>query len=159
MFQLMTEGIIELEINGEKRTTVARPADTLLYVLRERLGLTGAKNACSNGDCDACTILVDGWPVKSCLMLAVEAVGHRITTIEGLKDVPMQKAFLDKFALQCGYCTPAFIINCHALVTLHPDADDGMIKEWLQSNLCRCTGYREIKEAVKSVLDGSVNNA
>jgi carbon-monoxide dehydrogenase small subunit len=85
-------------------------------------------------------------------MLAVEAAGHKIITIEGLRDTPVQKAFLDKSALQCGYCTPGFILNSHALVTLHPEADEGMIKEWLQSNLCRCTGYQEIRESVKSVL-------
>lgn len=152
MFQVLTKSLIELEVNGEMKSIVVRPADTLLFALREQLGLTGAKDACGNGDCNACTVLVDGWPVKSCLMLAVEAVGHKITTIEGLKDVPIQKAFLDKFALQCGYCTPAFIINSHALVTIHPDANDEVIKEWLQSNLCRCTSYEEIKEAVKSVL-------
>lgn len=152
MFQVLSKSLIELEVNGEIKSIVVRPADTLLFALREQLGLTGTKDACGNGDCAACTVLVDGWPVKSCLMLAVEAVGHKITTIEGLKDIPIQKAFLDKFALQCGYCTPAFIINSHALVTIHPDANDEVIKEWLQSNLCRCTSYEEIKEAVKSVL-------
>lgn len=152
MFQVLNKTLIELDINGEKRIVAVRPADTLLDIIREELGLTGAKNSCGNGDCDTCTVLVDGWPVKSCLMLAVEAAGHKVTTIEGLKDVPVQKAFLDKFAFQCGYCTPGFVVNCHALVTLHPDANDEVIKEWLQSNLCRCTGYKEIKEAVKSVL-------
>ena len=153
MLQLLSKSIIELDVNGEKKSVAVRPADTLLYALREQLGLTGTKYACGNGDCDACTVLVNGWPVKSCLMLAVEAAGHKVTTIEGLKDVPIQKAFLDKFALQCGYCTPAFIVNCHALVTIHPDAGDEVIKEWLQSNLCRCTSYMEIEEAIKSVLN------
>lgn len=157
MFQMLAKSIIELDINGEKKNVAVRPADTILYALREQLGLTGTKKACGNGDCDACTVLVDGWPVKSCLMLAAEAVGHKITTIEGLKDVPIQKAFLDKFALQCGYCTPAFIVNCHALVTIHPDAGDEVVKEWLQSNLCRCTSYKEIKEAVKSVLNRQIS--
>jgi aerobic-type carbon monoxide dehydrogenase small subunit (CoxS/CutS family) len=152
MFQILTKTLIELDVNNEKKSAAVRPADTLLYVLREQLGLTGTKYGCGNGDCDACTVLVDGWPIKSCLMLAVEAAGHKITTIEGLKDVPVQKAFLDKFALQCGYCTPAFVVNCHALVTIHPDAGEEVIKEWLQSNLCRCTSYKEIKEAVESVL-------
>lgn len=120
--------------------------------LRGQLGLTGAKPGCENGDCGTCTVLVDGWPVKSCLMLAVEAIGHKITTIEGLKDTPIQKAFIEKWAFQCGYCTPGFIMNCYALSRIHPDASDEIIQEWLQSNLCRCTGYEEIKEAVKSVL-------
>lgn len=157
MFQMLEKSIIEFDINGEKKNVAVRPADTLLYALRDQLGLTGTKNSCENGDCDACTVLVDGWPVKSCLMLAVEAVGHKITTIEGLKDVPIQKAFLNKFALQCGYCTPAFIVNCHALVTIHPDAGDEVVKEWLQSNLCRCTSYKEIKEAVQSVLNKQIS--
>lgn len=89
-------------------------------------------------------------------MLAVEAAGHQVITIEGLKEVPMQKAFMDKFALQCGYCTPGFIVACHALVTLHPDANDVMINEWLQSSLCRCTGYQEIKEAINAVLSNGI---
>ncbi|BCJ86322.1 (2Fe-2S)-binding protein [Effusibacillus dendaii] len=143
---------VEMDVNGEKRNVVARSADTLLYVLREQLGLTGAKPGCLNGDCGACTVLVDGWPLKSCIMLAVEAPGHRITTVEGLKNTSIQQAFVEKNAFQCGYCTPGFIMNCFGLVTLHPDADDAVIEEWLQSNICRCTGYEEIKEAVKWVL-------
>jgi aerobic-type carbon monoxide dehydrogenase small subunit (CoxS/CutS family)/bacterioferritin (cytochrome b1) len=148
---------LEIEVNGELKSIAARPADTLLYVLRDLLGLTGAKPGCENGDCGACTVLVDGWPVKSCLMLAVEAIGHKITTIEGLKDTPIQKAFIEDRAFQCGYCTSGFIMNCYALSQIHPDAKDEVLQEWLQSNLCRCTGYEEIKKAVKSVLSG--NNA
>ncbi|MBW9144092.1 (2Fe-2S)-binding protein [Clostridium sp. CM028] len=143
---------IELNINGEKRKLVIRPADTLLRVLREQLGLTGAKAGCENGDCGTCTVLLDGLPVKSCIMLAVEAIGHKVTTIEGLKEEPIQKAFIDKWSFQCGYCTPGFIMNCYGLITIHPDADDETIEEWLQSNICRCTSYEEIREAVKSVL-------
>ena len=143
---------MEIDVNGEIKSIVTRPADTLLYVLREQLGLTGAKPGCENGDCGACTVLVDGWPVKSCLMLAVEAIGHKITTIEGLKDTRIQKAFIEKWAFQCGYCTSGFIMNCYALSRIHPNANDEVIQEWLQSNLCRCTGYEEIKEAVKSVF-------
>lgn len=152
MFQVLDKSLIELDINGEKKMAAARPADTLLYIIRTELNLIGTKASCENGDCGTCTVLVDGWPIKACMMLAVEAVGHKITTIEGLKFTPIQAAFLDKFAYQCGYCTPGFIVNCHGLVTMHPDADDNMIKEWLESNLCRCTGYEEIKTAVKSVL-------
>ncbi|MBC2581630.1 (2Fe-2S)-binding protein [Clostridium sp. DJ247] len=147
-------GIVELEldVNGEKRIVIIRPADTLLRVLREHLGLTGGKPSCENGDCGACTVLVDGLPMKSCIMLAVEAVGHKILTIEGLKDTPIQRAFIEKWAFQCGYCTSGFIMNCHGLIINHPDADDEIIEEWLQSNICRCTSYVEIREAVKSVL-------
>lgn len=126
--------------------------DTLLYTLRGNLGLTGAKPGCLNGDCGACTINIDGWPMKSCLMLTIEAVGKQITTIEGLKDTPIQKAFVEKFAFQCGYCTPGFIMNCHSLIEQHPDADEETVKEWMQSNICRCTSYVEIANAIHSVL-------
>ncbi|MCK9217922.1 MAG: (2Fe-2S)-binding protein [Firmicutes bacterium] len=153
MIEFHDKSIIELYVNGDLKTVAARPADTLLFILRESLGLTGTKNSCGNGDCNSCTVLLDGWPVKSCLMLAVEAVGHEITTIEGLQDVPMQKAFVEKSAIQCGYCTPGMIINSHALTTIYPDASDEIIEEWLESNICRCTGYKEICEAVKSVIN------
>lgn len=152
MLAVPVKTLIELQVNGETRTVVARPADTLLDVLREQLGLTGAKPGCKNGDCGACTVLMDGWPIKSCLTLAVEAVGHQVTTIEGLRDTPIQKAFLDKWAFQCGYCTSGFIMVCQALAQIHPDAGDEIIEEWLQSNLCRCTSYEEIRAAVKSVI-------
>lgn len=146
--------MVELNVNKEQKETVVRPADTLLNALREGLGLTGAKPGCLNGDCGACTVLVDGRPMKSCLMLAVEAAGKQVITIEGLTDTPIQRAFIDHGAFQCGYCTPGFIVNCHALIQTHPDASDEIIRDWLQSNICRCTGYREIKEAVTSVLRG-----
>ncbi|MEN6462910.1 MAG: (2Fe-2S)-binding protein [Syntrophomonas sp.] len=155
MYQIIAEGLVELKINGELRRVLVRPADTLLFALRERLGLTGAKPGCENGDCGACTVLVDGWPVKACLMLAAEAVGHEVTTIEGLNNVPIQKAFVEKFAFQCGYCTPGFIMNCQGLINIHPDANDEIIHEWLQSNICRCTSYQEITEAIKSVLQST----
>ncbi len=150
--KFLDTGTIELLVNGEKRSALVRPSDLLLDVLRDQLGLTGAKPSCKNGDCGACTVLVDGWPVKSCLMLAVEAIGHEIITIEGLQNAPLQQAFVDEFAFQCGYCTSGFIINCHALARIHPKADEAVIREWLQSNLCRCTGYEEISKAIHSVL-------
>lgn len=137
-----------LRINGQMRKAVVSPNDTLLYVLREKLGLTGAKPGCENGDCGACTVLMDGKPVKSCIILAVEAEGHELTTIEGLKDTPIQRAFVEEAAFQCGYCTPGFIMNAHAMLNTVPNADDDTIKEWLSSNICRCTGYEEIKRAV-----------
>ncbi len=152
MLAIPKKTLIDLQVNGETRTVVARPADTLLYVLREQLGLTGAKPGCKNGDCGACTVLMDGWPIKSCLTLAVEAIGHQVTTIEGLKDTPIQKAFLDKWAFQCGYCTSGFIMVCQSLAQIHPNAGDEIIEEWLQSNLCRCTSYEEIQAAVKLVI-------
>lgn len=153
MLQFAGKQLIELDVNGEQKTVVIEPANTLLHVLREQLNLLGAKSGCNNGDCGTCTVIIDGKPIKACLMLAVEAIGHKITTIEGLNSAaPIQNAFLDQFAYQCGYCTPGFIMNCHALISLHPDADDELIEEWLESNLCRCTGYEEIKQAIKYVL-------
>lgn len=152
MRSMLREGFLELDVNGEHRKVVARPADTLLHVLRERLGLTGAKPSCKNGDCGACTVLADGWPIKSCLMLAVEAEGHLITTVEGLKNTPIQKSFVDNFAFQCGYCTSGFLMNCHALAQIHPQASYATMREWLQSNLCRCTSYEEITQAMENVL-------
>lgn len=143
---------ISLQVNGEERQVMVRHADNLLYVLRERLGLTGAKPGCLNGDCGTCTVVVDGYPVKACLVLVMEMEGRTITTIEGLKDAPIQKAFVETFAFQCGYCTPGFIMNCHSLLNKVPHADDTTIKEWLESNICRCTGYQEIEQAIKSVL-------
>jgi carbon-monoxide dehydrogenase small subunit len=145
---------IELNVNDEVRNVTVRSADTLLTVLREQLGLTGAKPGCENGDCGACSILVNGVPFKSCIMLAIEATGQRVTTIECLQNSPMQRAFVANGAFQCGYCTSGFILNCHALVTHRPSATDKVIKEWLESNICRCTGYEEIEKAVKYVLSG-----
>lgn len=144
--------VIDLQVNGETRTATVRPSDVLLDVLREQFGLTGAKPGCKNGDCGACTVLMDGWPVKSCLVLAVEAVGHAVTTIEGLQNVPLQKAFVDCEAFQCGYCTSGFLMVCHSLMTQHPDARESVIEDWLQANLCRCTGYSEIRNALRTVM-------
>ncbi|MFB5675201.1 (2Fe-2S)-binding protein [Paenibacillus terreus] len=144
--------VLDLDVNGEMRTATIRSADLLLDTLRESFGLTGAKPGCRNGDCGTCTVLVDGLPMKSCLMLAVEAAGKKVTTIEGLHDTEVQKEFVEKFAFQCGYCTPGFIMNIHALARIHPDADQTTITDWLQSNICRCTGYEEIRKAVVSVL-------
>lgn len=141
---------IELTVNGEKRKIIVRPADTLLRVLRENLGLTGAKPSCENGDCGACTVLVNNKPIKSCMTLAVEVEGQEITTIEGLKDTEIQEAFMEEGGFQCGYCTPGFLMNAYALLEEHPEADDETAKEWLQSNLCRCTGYEGISKSIHS---------
>ncbi len=151
MLEIKGKNIIDINVNGTIKSVVVRPADTLLYVLREQLGLTGAKNSCENGDCGGCTVLVDDMPIKSCHMLAVEAIGHNITTIEGLKNEPIQNAFVEKFAIQCGFCTPGMIMNCYALTKKYPHATDEIIEEWMESNICRCTGYQEILEAIKSV--------
>lgn len=152
MLKISGKTIITLNINGETRQVSAKPSDTLLYTLRNELGLTGAKPGCENGDCGACTVLVDSWPVKSCLMLTVEAIEKEITTIEGLKNAPIQKAFVEKWGFQCGYCTSGFLMVCHGLARLHPEANEHVIEQWLQSNICRCTSYQEIKEAIETVL-------
>lgn len=143
---------VKFNVNGEIRETMIRPADTLLFVLRNNFGLTGSKPGCLNGDCGACTVIVDQTPYKSCIMLAVETLGKSITTIEGLRNAPIQQAFVDKFAFQCGYCTSGFIMNCHALLTEHPHPTPDVVKEWLESNICRCTSYKEIEEALYSVI-------
>lgn len=144
--------VIELNVNGSVCSVTARPCDTLLDVLRNECGLTGAKPGCKNGDCGACTVMLDGWPVKSCLVLAVEAVGHEILTVEGLQNAPIQQAFIDAAAFQCGYCTSGFLMVCHALHGIHPDADEYTVEEWLQSNICRCTSYAELRDAVERVF-------
>ncbi|MCR8631994.1 (2Fe-2S)-binding protein [Paenibacillus radicis (ex Xue et al. 2023)] len=143
---------VEFDVNGEKRTIRVRAADILLHILRDKLGLTGSKSGCENGDCGACTILVNRQPMKSCLMLTVEADGKQITTIEGLMNSPVQKAFVQNQAFQCGYCTPGFIVNCEGLWNVHPHADEETIRVWLESNICRCTSYEEIHHAVKDVF-------
>jgi len=149
---------LNLSVNGEQRSAVVRTSDLLLDALREDLGLTGAKPGCRNGDCGTCTVLVQGMPMKSCLMLAIEAVGQEIITIEGLQDSVVQEAFVRKNAFQCGYCTPGFIMNVYALTRTHPNADEATVREWLQSNICRCTSYEEIRAAVESVLKPSVRS-
>lgn len=154
---ILCEGktIITLNVNGDSHEVAVRPADLLLDVLREQLGLTGAKPGCKNGDCGACTVMVDGWPAKSCLMLAVEAQGHTIVTVEGLGgNAAVQKAFVQENSFQCGYCTSGFLMVCHAMLTQHPVIPDEIIvEEWLQSNLCRCTSYQEIRKAVHTTYD------
>lgn len=143
---------LRLTVNGAEREVFVQPSALLLHTLREQLGLTGAKAGCENGDCGACTVLVDGWPIKSCLMLTVEAVGKQILTVEGLQNAPIQKAFIEQFAFQCGYCTSGFLMVCHALKTMHPNPPDVVIDEWLESNVCRCTSYEEIGAAIRSIL-------
>ena len=143
-------GIVDLHlrVNGEDRRAAVRPGDTLLRVLREKLGLTGAKCGCENGDCGACTVLLDGKPVKSCMVLAVECEDAAVVTIEGLRDHPVQQAFAEENGFQCGFCTPGMILNAAALVAAHPEPDEAADREWMQSNLCRCTGYEGIRKSL-----------
>ena len=150
MFVLKEKTLVSLNVNGLIREALVRPGDILLDTLRNELALTGAKPGCLNGDCGACTVLVDGLPVKSCLMLTAEAVEKQITTVEGLCNTPIQKAFIERFAFQCGYCTSGFLMVCHALMTRHPVMPgESVVEEWLASNLCRCTSYQEIRSAVE----------
>ena len=147
--------VIKLQVNGDFHEVMVRPSDLLLDVLRQQLGLTGAKPGCINGDCGACTIVMNGWPAKSCLVLAVEAEGSDILTVEGLSGkTAIQKSFIEETAFQCGYCTSGFLMVCHALGVHHPVMpEEYILEEWLQSNLCRCTSYQEIRKAVKQMYD------
>ena len=142
--------MVTLTVNGDTHELLVRPSDILLDVLRGQLGLTGAKAGCKNGDCGTCTVLVDGLPTKSCLMLAVEAQGHPIMTVEGLGGIEaVQKSFVDANAFQCGYCTSGFLMVCQGLITQYPKMpEEHVVEEWLESNLCRCTSYQEIRSAV-----------
>ncbi len=133
---------IVLRVNGEAHAVTVRTGETLLRVLREKLGLTGTKNGCENGDCGA--------------ILAVEAEGWEIRTIEGLKNHPVQKAFVEHNGFQCGFCTSGQIMNAVALFETHPRLDEQRMRLWMESNLCRCTGYEGIRKALRSVVDSSV---
>lgn len=144
---------VALRINGELYEDDVEPRMLLVQLLRERLGLTGTHVGCVVGECGACSVLVDGALVKSCLMLAVQANGHEVTTVEGLaRDGvlhPIQEAFVTGFALQCGYCTPGFVMAAHALLSRNPNPTEEEIRKDLSSNLCMCTGYVQIVDAVK----------
>lgn len=153
MIEINDITIATLNVNGQDRRVMVKASDILLYTLRNELGLTGAKPGCENGDCGACTVLIDDIPIKSCLMLTLEAIGIKILTVEGLKDAPVQKAFIEEFGFQCGYCTSGFLMVIHSLSLNHPDADDLLIEEWMQSNICRCTSYQEIEHAIKAILN------
>lgn len=141
-----------LNVNGENRNLLVEPSEILLDTLRNQLGLTGAKPGCLNGDCGACTVLIDDWPIKSCLTLTLEVVNKKITTIEGLENADVQKAFIENWGFQCGYCTSGFLLVCHSLTKMKPNADDTILQDWLQSNICRCTSYSEIEDAIKTLL-------
>jgi len=146
-----------LVVNGKRREVLVRPADTLLEALREGLGLTGARRGCETSFCGACTVLLDGAAVHSCSVLALGAVGSEIVTIEGLAEGarlhPLQQAFVDHAALQCGYCTPGFIMSSLALLQASPRPTEAEIRTALAGNLCRCTGYVNIVEAVLAAAD------
>lgn len=148
----MSKHHVTTTINGEATEFLCEPQLTMLDVLRDELHLTGSKEGCSSGDCGACSITVDGRLVCSCLMLAVEAEGRKIETIEGMAKGdqlhPLQRQFLEQAALQCGFCTPGILIAAKALLDRNPDPNETEIRYWLAGNLCRCTGYDKIVRAV-----------
>lgn len=145
-----------LNVNGEDHSVTVGINETLLDVLRERLGFTGAKIGCNRGECGACTVLMDDDPVLSCLMLAVESEHRKIITIEGLADPEtgeldvIQQAFTENSGIQCGFCTPGMVLSAKSLLDRNPDPDEDEIKEAIQSNLCRCTGYTQIVESIRA---------
>src|SRR5258707_1033024 len=144
---------VELTVNGETRAVEVEPRMSLLDCLRERLLLTGAHAGCEHGVCGACTVLIDGAPARSCLMFAVQADGYAITTIEGVTPgpgelSPIQDAFCETHGMQCGYCTPAMILSAHALLAGNPTPTRAQIVDAISANLCRCTGYAQIVEAI-----------
>ena len=145
---------LALTVNGQRTELAVEPRQLLVYALREQLGLTGTNVGCDTSACGACTVLLDGESVKSCTVLAVQAAGHEITTIEGLahdgKPHPLQQAFREQHAVQCGYCTPGMIMAAASLLADNPDPSDDEIRSGLEGNLCRCTGYHNVVKAVRA---------
>ena len=144
---------VALRVNGEQREADVWPGESLLFALRERLGLPGSKNACEQGECGSCSVLLDGTLVCACLVLAVQADGHEVVTVEGLggnSPHRVQQAFVDAGAVQCGFCTPGLVVATVDLLARTPSPSDDEIREALSGNLCRCTGYQKILDAVRA---------
>ena len=145
---------VSLTVNGEARATEVWEGESLLFALRERLGLPGSKNACEQGECGSCSVLLDGKLVCACLVLAAQADGHNVVTVEGLAQEaqlhPVQQAFTETGAVQCGFCTPGLIVATDDLLRRNPEPTDAEIREALAGNLCRCTGYEKILDAVRA---------
>ncbi len=152
----MSKVHVTTQINGEEVEFLCEPRQSLLEVLRETLGFTGTKEGCNDGNCGACSVIVDGALINSCLVLAVEAQDKQITTVEGLANPaglhPLQRKFLEHAGLQCGICTPGFLVAAKALLDQNPDPTEHQVRHWLAGNLCRCTGYDKI---VRAVLDAA----
>jgi aerobic carbon-monoxide dehydrogenase small subunit len=148
---------IELTVNGEPRETDVWEGESLLFALRERLGLPGSKNACEQGECGSCSVLLDGTLVCACLVLAAQAEGHEVVTVEGLAENGdlhrVQEAFVEAGAVQCGFCTPGLVVAAADLLARVPSPSDDEIRESLSGNLCRCTGYAKIIDAVRLAAD------
>ncbi|OYT51880.1 MAG: (2Fe-2S)-binding protein [Desulfurococcales archaeon ex4484_204] len=144
---------VRFKLNGEPVEVDVEPNELLINVLRERFGLTGTKYACGIGECGACTVLLDGEPVLSCLTLAADVDGHEVVTVEGLAKsgelTPVQRAFIEEGAVQCGYCIPGFVIMAESLLRENPEPTEAEIRDYIRGNLCRCTGYVNIVKAVK----------
>lgn len=159
----MSKVHVTTSINGDPVEFLASPEQTLVDVLREDLDRTGTKEGCSTGDCGACSVLLNGRLVCACLVLAVEAEGAEVTTIEGIGSDdglhPIQEKFLEHAALQCGICTPGYIVATKALLEKHPDPDEETIRYWLAGNLCRCTGYDKIVRAVQDAATSLAHEA
>lgn len=154
---MMTRKVqVQAIVNGEETEFLCEPRQSLLEVLRETLGLTGTKEGCNNGNCGACNVILDGALVNSCLVLAVEIHGRGVTTVEGISTAyglhPLQEKFIAHAALQCGFCTPGFIVAAKALLDQNPNPSEREVRQWLAGNLCRCTGYDRI---VRAVMDAS----
>ena len=146
-------------VNGESFEVIVRPNDLLVDVIRDKVGLTGTKKGCGAGDCGACTVLMEGKPILSCLTLAISCRGKQIETIEGLAKEgilhSLQRAFVEKGAIQCGYCTPGMILSAKALLGKIPNPDPEDIRHEMAGNLCRCTGYKKIMEAISEAAQGA----
>jgi len=155
----MTKQLITLNVNGERSEVAVEPSWTLLETVREQLRLTGTKEGCGTGDCGACSMIVDGRLITSCLMLAVQADGRQITSVEGISSNgdldPVQRAFIDKGGVQCGYCTPGMIVAARALLDANPNPTLDEVREGLAGNLCRCTGYTRIYESVLAAAEAA----
>ncbi len=149
--------VVTATINGDERSWLSSSRDSLLEALRDRLALTGSKEGCNNGNCGACSVILDGRLVNSCLVMAAEVEGSTVTTVEGLATVealhPLQTAFLEQAALQCGICTPGFLVASKALLDTNSAPSEEEIRFWLAGNLCRCTGYDKIIRAVQQAAD------
>ena len=155
---MTTQTVVNTTINGDPAVFLCEPRQSLLEVLRETVQLTGTKEGCNNGNCGACNVIMDGVLVNSCLVLAVEAEGAEILTVEGLASPdglhPLQQKFLEHASLQCGICTPGFLLSAKALLDANPDPTEEEVRFWLAGNLCRCTGYDKIVRAVLDAADG-----
>ena len=167
MPETITQKVIHMMVNGKDREIEVRPNELLVDVLRERLGLTGTKIGCEAGECGACTVLINGKPTLSCLTLAIECEGKEILTIEGIGDAakgelhPLQKAFVEHYGVQCGFCTPAMILTAKALLDKNPNPVDEEIREAINGVICRCTGYMQIVESILAATEemkGSVHD-